>query len=109
MAELWTKFASDLFSMHLNQADGNYGNALWWVFFFVLESSNSVIAKLSEGLLYGDIAVFEIPRTYWEGIPAWLFAVPLLYLHQYYDHGKLQIGFPLSLESLLHHSHLKGW
>ena len=79
--------------------------------YLVLESNSNLRAGIFEGLLYGELSIWQIPYTIYDGTHTYICAIPLTYLMQVVLLGaNLQLNLPYSLHSLwFQKHHIEGW
>jgi len=111
MLEYWGRHAGE-FINNRNQLDSIYDNnfVMIWAMLY-LETNNMLTAAILEGVLYGELSLWNLPHTIYNSTENYVFAMPVILLAQSAFFGG-QIGFhcPLSLEGLWYHKgHITGW
>lgn len=99
--------ACELLTNVFNKIDVVNGNLVGMVYLHYLADGGNYGARLVEGLIFEELTIFNVHKVVFKHWERTLWSLPiLLALEKFIYGGKLQMGLPLSLESLFYHSHV---
>lgn len=109
--EYYCKHASDWID-NRNQLEllQSHNFCAFWLFVY-LESNSMLTAAMFEGLVYGEMTVWDLPYTIYDGAFNYIVAIPLTYLLQVMLLGAaISLHVPSTIAGLWwQKSHLTGW